>query len=320
MQDGISMGRKEDATNGVHSHKYIYLQHVHIYSHAINGGRGQDTSKVKALQPTISNLCTELTQFLLTGNGATNIHSKAKPKENKRLPPQTGESDRVGRPLWRGTWQTERIPRDRCRLPAPSWCDGGQLGQPRLCSAFHRAGELSPALSTWMRRLGDRAGKAAPPVRVPGAPPGLPTDCELRQLDPNHRTQDSSKTKMTKKKKPQAPTKTTTHPHPGVLRALISPRSNASPLPFYRSAHLPAPAGSFQKRGVPSRPLPCTPRGGQENHSWHRSREIHSPKIRPPPFSPLTSGWNRTSPTPKRGKSRRENPRTIGTPLVSFAS
>ena len=99
----------------------------------------------------------------MPGHGATNIHSK----EKKRLPSKTMAPDRVRRPLWRGAWMTDRAPRDRCRLPAPPWCDGG-------ASSLRR----SPHGCAGLR---GRAGKAAPPVRVPRATPGLPTDCELRR-------------------------------------------------------------------------------------------------------------------------------------------
>ena len=106
--------------------------------------------------------------------------------------------------------------------------------------------------------LRGRAGKAAPPVRVLRASPGLPTDCELRRLDPDHRTQDSPKTR----KKP--PTRRPTHSHEigttttkrptlnaAAPCALLFLSSNASLLPVHHSAPLPAPAGSFEKRGVP---------------------------------------------------------------------
>ena len=153
-----------------------------------------------------------------------------------------------------------------------------------------------------------RAGKAAPPVRVLRA--------STRTTEPktprrpgrgrnHHRTQH---TRLGAQEEETTTTKRTTttesprRPRPGVLRALISLSSNASLLPVHCSAPLPAPAGSFEKRGVPSRPP--SPRGGRENHSWPRSREIHSPKMRP--LLHMTSDPNRPSPTPKRGKCRRE--------------
>ena len=45
------------------------------------------------------------------------------------------------------------------------------------------AGPASSLRRSSLGRAGlrNRAGRAAPPVRVPGATPGLPTDCELRR-------------------------------------------------------------------------------------------------------------------------------------------
>ena len=42
--------------------------------------------------------------------------------------------------------------------------------------------------------------------------------------------------------------------------------------------------GKLPEKGRALSPPPRAPRGGRENYSWHRSREIHSPKIRPPPY------------------------------------
>ena len=112
---------------------------------------------------------------------------------------------------------------------------------------------------------------------------------------------------------PQTPTSTQTHdrdPRPGALRALIS-------LLASRPALLSAPSGSVQKGGVLHfHAPPLAACGGRGNRCGGPPggmcpREIHHPKSGPHPTSPLTSGSNRTSPIPKRGKNRRENPRAI---------
>ena len=149
-------------------------------------------------------------------------------------------------------------------------------------------GELSLAFSSRVRRLRGRAGKA------------LSSRPRPSRLDPDHCTQhtrlgvgETTNAKKTQTRRhfsgqdfhPPTTTKRPTHsqrgqkrPRPGVLSALIFLGSNASLLPVFCSAPLPVPAGSFQKRGVPSRPPPRAPRGGRENHSWHRSRRSIPPK------------------------------------------
>ena len=104
--------------------------------------------------------------------------------------------------------------------------------------------------------LRGRASKAAPPVHVLRASHGLPTDCELLRLDPDHRTQDSPKTR---KKPPTTKRPRADQDRPTLNEAapcaLLFLSSNASLLPVHHSAPLPAPAGSFEKRGVPPQVL-----------------------------------------------------------------
>ena len=129
---------------------------------------------------------------------------------------------------------TERAPRDRCRLPAPSWCDGG-----RALSGVLLTGVQACAAELAKRRL-----PSASFVPRPDSPLTASSDDSTRTTEP---------------KTPRRPGRNhqhTQHPRLGVLRALISLSSNASLLPGHCSAPLPAPVGSFEKRGVPSRPLP----------------------------------------------------------------
>ena len=101
--------------------------------------------------------------------------------------------------------------------------------------------------------LRDRAGKVAPPVRVPRATLGLPTDCELRRLDPDHRTQNSPKTR----KKPT----TTKRPRADQDRPTLNAAAPCALLSLLASgsALLRVPAGSFEKRGRSSFPVPHSP-------------------------------------------------------------
>ena len=144
-------------------------------------------------------------------------------------------------------------------------------------------GELSPTLSSRVRRLRGRAGKAAPPVRVLRASTRTtahnPHDLAPREKAPPRR-QDQLDDDETTKEPPRSSPKTK-RPRPGVLPALISLGSNPSLLPVYCSAHLPAPAGSFQKRGVPSRPPPRALRGGRGKSFLAQVQGNHSPKKRP---------------------------------------
>ena len=66
-----------------------------------------------------------------------------------------------------------------------------------------------------------------------------------------------------------------------VLSALDLLGFSASILPVFGSASLRASSRSFERRGAPSRPPPRTLRGGRENHSWPRSKEIIPPKRGP---------------------------------------
>ena len=133
MQDGIPIGRK-DATNGVHLNQAHLFTTKHVcrqgnetksctYTEKAITGRGQRHEQGKALRPTIIYYLQALKQFYLLGLGATSFTQK----QGKRSPSKSRAPDRVRRPLWRGAWMTERAPRDRCRLPAPSWCDDGQV-------------------------------------------------------------------------------------------------------------------------------------------------------------------------------------------------
>ena len=133
-------------------------------------------------------------------------------------------------------------PRDRCRLPAPSWCDGGRA--------------LSGALHTDAQACATELAKR----RLPSASlvSGLPTDSKFRRLDPNHRTQDSPKTR----KKPP----TTKRTRLGVLRALIFLSSNASLLPVHRSAPPSSSCGKLREKGrCPLAPSPRGARGPRES-------------------------------------------------------
>ena len=155
----------------------------------------------------------------------------------KRPPSKTRESDRARGPLSRGALMTERAPRDRCRLPAPSKCLDGRVATSVPTAASIAVAELGPlawpASSLRLFSHGhagsrDTAGRAAPSVRVPSATPGLSTDCKLHGPllhRPRPRLSPDQEDRL------------------GVLRALISLLASCSAL-------LPAPAGSFQKGGV----------------------------------------------------------------------
>ena len=126
------------------------------------------------------------TYTVLLIDSATNIHSK---ETQKKTPSQTRESDGARGPLSRGAFVTERAPRDRCRLPASSRCLDGRVATSVPTAAGIAAAELGPDTgpASSLRRFShgragscDTAGRAAPPVRVPGATPGL-SDCELQR-------------------------------------------------------------------------------------------------------------------------------------------
>jgi len=143
---------------------------------------------------------------------------------------------------------TERAPRDRCRLPAPSWC---------------RAGELSPVLSTRMCRLARQSwqsGASRPrpschartphrlraPTNGSSHGPLLHRQATMsRRSRPrrNHHRRPKRNHQHTRRR-PRRLTTTTKRPRLGVLHALICLLASCSAL-------LRVPAGSFEKRGVP---------------------------------------------------------------------
>ena len=205
--------------------------------------------------------------------------------------------------------RTERAPRDRSWLPAPSWCDvrralsstlllGVQTARQRWSSGASRSrpSRLDPGpphttLTTW------RPEGRHPELEHHGAAAITRPD----ELDDDETTNDPPHTPATR---------------PGVLSALILLPSSAWLLPVFCSAPLPAPAGSFQKRGVP--PFQCLA---------HPSLSLRPPlsscgnlpeggrSLVPTPHStnrPLANDLHRPSPTPSAEKLGGKNPRTIG--------
>ena len=114
--------------------------------------------------------------------------------------------------------------------------------RPPSASFAPRPGPPHTTHTTWRAR-----GESTSSTTTPKAPP--------RRQDQRHHLGDDHQPEDTPR---SSPTKFSSL---GVLRALISLGSNPSLLPVYCSAPLPAPAGSFQKRGVPSRPPPRAARG-----------------------------------------------------------
>jgi len=137
-------------------------------------------------------------------------------------------------------------------------------------------GELSPALSSRVRRLRGRAGKALSSRPRPSC------------LDPDHRTQhtrlgaqgegttSTTRTHQAPPRRTPMHTKKTTRKPPrsqaheahtlGVLRALISPSSNASLLPVYCSAPPSSSCGKLPEKGrALSPPSPRASRGPRES-------------------------------------------------------
>ena len=103
-------------------------------------GWGQRHEQGKSTTTDYYLLCTVTYSVCTYQTRRHNIHSK----ERERPPSKTRAPDRVRRPLWRGAWMTERAPRDRCRLPAPSWYDGGRaLSGALLTGAQACAAELA---------------------------------------------------------------------------------------------------------------------------------------------------------------------------------
>ena len=208
---------------------------------------------------------------------------------------------------------TERAPRDRCRLPAPSWCDGGRA----LSGALHTDAQACAA------ELAKRRLPSASLVPRPDSPPTASSDDSTRATEPktlrgpkrNH--QRTQHTRLGEEEETTTTKRTQTEP-PRRRPPTRRPRQDqdwrlARPyIPQFQ--HLAPPClllrPSFQllweasRKGAGLSPPPRAPRGGRENHSWPRSKEIHSPKIRPPPY--MTFDPHRPSPTPKRGENRRE--------------
>ena len=159
-----------------------------------------------------------------------------------------------------------------CTLVVRWWasrdvCPPWQLGQPRLSSAFHGAGELSPALSTRTRRLARQSWKSGASRPRPSCHARTPHRLRApttRPEPPNPRlSEDQEET-------------TNTHNTPDL--------ASCAPLHFSR---LLAPP-SFEllreasRRGaLPSRPLPSRRARAEGIVTWPKPREIHSPKMRP---------------------------------------
>ena len=172
-----------------------------------------------------------------------------------------------------------------------------QPGYPRPTRAFHGAGELSPALSTRTRRFARRSRQSGASSLHPWSTPGLPTDCELRRTghsadrfspDRPPRAEDPDQEDHQKKPPPRRRRRTRAAQDRPTLNAATEPKKH-DPLstnprrgPTWRparpyippascSALLRAPAGSFEKGGVPhsqpSRPPPpraaCGGRGNR---------------------------------------------------------
>ena len=121
---------------------------------------------------------------------------------------------------------TERAPRDRCRLPAPSWCLDGRVATSvptaaRIAAADSGLPRGRRALSGALHSDAQVCATELAERRLPSTSlvPGLPTDCELRRLDPNHRTQDSPKSE----EKPPRPRAAPGRP---TLNAATEPRKH----------------------------------------------------------------------------------------------
>ena len=116
---------------------------MHVYTannHARDGNK--DTSKAKALQPSISNYqCTVTYTVLLVGTRRHIIHSKEK---KKRPPHRQGSQTGPLGSLWRGTWETERVPRDRAGYLHPRGSSMGRVATSVPTAASIAAAELGP--------------------------------------------------------------------------------------------------------------------------------------------------------------------------------
>ena len=118
-------------------------------------GRDKDTSKEKHYDRLLFTIYKHLDCFTFWDSAPHHSHKR----KEKGHPQKTRAPDRVRRPPWCGARMTERAPRDRRR--------------PRGAMV----GELSLALSSRVRRLRGRAGKA------------LSSRPRSSCLDPDRRTQ-----------------------------------------------------------------------------------------------------------------------------------
>ena len=182
--------------------------------------------------------------------------------------------------MWRGAWLTERAPRDRSWLPAPSWCDGRRA----------LSGTLLLGAQTARQSWSSGASRSRPSRLVPGPPhtthktwvgEGRHPELEPPRSSSNHQSDQKSSTTTKPPTTHEVRNHQKTHEVPPnwrlarpfitpfqrlapprfLLRPLPAPagsfrkgaflRSNASLLPVYRSALLPALAGMFPKGGVP---------------------------------------------------------------------
>ena len=107
---------ENDTTNGVHSNKHIYylytytgMQAIMQYTKSMRCGTGQRHEQGKALQPSIVVYVQALNKFDLQDTAPQHSFKRTITDHPQRRGGQTGP---LGS-LWRGTWQTERVPRDR---------------------------------------------------------------------------------------------------------------------------------------------------------------------------------------------------------------
>ena len=189
---------------------------------------------------------------------------------------------------------TERAPQDRCRLPAPSWCDGGRA----LSGALHTGAQACAA------ELAQRRLPSTSFMPRPNSPLTASSDDSTRTTEPktpqspgrNHQHED--RPTLTKKAPPRRQDQDW---HPASLYLSVpTPRSSL----FIAPPHFQLLQEASRKGALPSRPLPSRREGAERIITWPKSREIHSPKMRP--LLHMTFDPHRPSSTPKRGKNRRE--------------
>ena len=204
---------------------------------------------------------------------------------------------------------TEQTPRDRCRLPAPSWCDGGRA----------LSGALLPGA-----QAARQSCKAAPPVRVLRASTRTTAhnthDLAPREKAPPRRQEytrhhlDDKNTPGTTSTNPNAHEedhqKTTTKPSPHDDDDLASCAPLYPPVPTPHSFQLLREAS--RKGACPLDPLPARRAGAEKIILGPGPRRFIPPKRDPSFTGPLTFDPHRPSPTPKRGEKqagiiRREN-------------